>query len=673
MGKFELIACFAWAMFILEKALRTQKAVWFALCGTLFAMGISVQPDIGLLMTIIPAGYTLFHWLHLSEWKAKRAVVLKLLIAAIAFAIIILPAFSGSITNLITKEPAKKIEITETAPKITPTEKWNWATSWSLPREEVFEFICPGFFGIHSGHAESPYWGRVGPADCPRVQNFRQNGEYLGVIPFAFFLVAIGLALCKGTLETKIRKEIFFWTAIVIGSLLLAFGRFAPFYGLFYKIPYMDQMRAPVKFINLLDFAFSILAAFGLDGLLCNRQKKIAQQVMRGFIGITVVGLATAGVIALKETSITAWLAQQKFPQEIIGNMHAGMIRALLRMSLLTALTGGFLFAYGKEKLFFTHREKLTLILLAVFALDMVEFSKRYIHTAPYNQLYHENRMIKFLEKHRTDGRIKFLSRQGIYNHWLTNYMSYFDLQSIDVPAMRTMPEDYGNFFQALEKNPVRLFQLTSTRYFIGPDQIWRQLCRLAPNDFKPVERYRVAQLANQSIETLPDPTGSEILGTLTTALPRAGLYTHWTALDDTAVLKQLGAPTFEPTTTVLTQEDFTRPASAPVPVQKLEITEYKVNRIEIQLPKLTVPGLVVLTDRFDPAWKVTLDGNPADLLRCNYIMRGVAVQPGDHTIVMSYTPFRTQFIISAAGLIAVFLWAAIESLSQKKNYEKNN
>jgi hypothetical protein len=668
LGKFELMACFAWAMFFLEKALQTRKTVWFATCGALFAWGISAQPDVGLLMAIIPAGYTLLHWFQIPDWKAKQTVLLKLLIAAIAFAIIILPAFSGTITNLISKKPAAEEQPVAEASQMTPAEKWNWATSWSLPADEVFEFICPGFFGFNSGNPDAPYWGRVGPANAPRTQNFRQNGEYLGLIPFAFFLAAMGLALRKGALENKPRREIFFWSGTILICLLFALGRFAPFYGMFFKIPYMDQMRVPIKFLHPLAFAFAVMSAFGLDALLRDRQAKTARNVMWILIGLTASGLAGTGIVALQETSITTWFSQLQFPQSMIGNIHANMIHALLRMSLLSALSGGFFFAYSQKNFFSKHWKKLTLILLTIFVIDMVNFSKRYIHTAPYNQLYHKARIVSFLEKNRTNGRTKFLSRQNIYNHWLTYHMTYFDLQSIDVPAMRNMPNDYGNFFQALEKNPLRLFQLTSTRYFMGSAQIWQQLTQLAPTEFKSIERYRIALLPDQSIETLSAPNGSEVLGMLTSALPRCGLYSHWKTANDTVALQQLGAASFDLSTSVLVPESFTTiPAANPAPVQKVEITSYKANRVEISLPEISRPGIIVLTDRFDPAWKATVDGKPVDILRCNYIMRGIAVHPGDHTVIMTYTPFRTQFIISAAGLILVLLWAAAESILARK------
>jgi len=46
---------------------------------------------------------------------------------------------------------------------------------------------------------------------------------------------------------------------------------------------------------------------------------------------------------------------------------------------------------------------------------------------------------------------------------------------------------------------------------------------------------------------------------------------------------------------------------------------------------------VLLLNDRFDPAWRVTVDGKAASLLRCNYIMRGVQLAPGEHTVEFTF------------------------------------
>jgi membrane protein YfhO len=73
-------------------------------------------------------------------------------------------------------------------------------------------------------------------------------------------------------------------------------------------------------------------------------------------------------------------------------------------------------------------------------------------------------------------------------------------------------------------------------------------------------------------------------------------------------------------------------------------------------------PSLLVLTDTFYPGWKATVDGRPAPIERVDYMLRGVALKPGRHTVEFSYRPasWRIGWIISLVSLVALIaaaLW----------------
>jgi hypothetical protein len=60
-----------------------------------------------------------------------------------------------------------------------------------------------------------------------------------------------------------------------------------------------------------------------------------------------------------------------------------------------------------------------------------------------------------------------------------------------------------------------------------------------------------------------------------------------------------------------------------------------------------------LLNDKFDPNWHVFVDGKPAPLLRCNFIMRGVYLIPGAHTVEFKFSlPMGPLYIsLSAIGV----------------------
>ncbi|WP_435021624.1 hypothetical protein TA3x_002474 [Tundrisphaera sp. TA3] len=109
---------------------------------------------------------------------------------------------------------------------------------------------------------------------------------------------------------------------------------------------------------------------------------------------------------------------------------------------------------------------------------------------------------------------------------------------------------------------------------------------------------------------------------------------TAWIETDDRSQLQGFvsgGAPTASETASVVVQGP---------------------QRVELDV-SLARPGLVILADIFYPGWKLTIDGQPAPILRANRIMRGAAVPSGRHRLVYTYEPgsFRVGCLISLGGL----------------------
>ena len=78
-------------------------------------------------------------------------------------------------------------------------------------------------------------------------------------------------------------------------------------------------------------------------------------------------------------------------------------------------------------------------------------------------------------------------------------------------------------------------------------------------------------------------------------------------------------------------------------------ITEYHPKFVQIQADAKT-PAVLLLNDRTAPDWYVTIDKKPAEVLRCNFIMRGVLVPSGSHTVEFRYKPsLKTLFVTLCA------------------------
>lgn len=108
-----------------------------------------------------------------------------------------------------------------------------------------------------------------------------------------------------------------------------------------------------------------------------------------------------------------------------------------------------------------------------------------------------------------------------------------------------------------------------------------------------------------------------------------------------------------------------------------VQITAYGSNSLSLTA-KLSVPGLLVLGDVDYPGWQAEVDGRPASIVRTNGIVRGVPLQPGQHTVHFQFVPpgraegqrlstlGRTVLLdIVAAEVILRALWAGFRLARQ--------
>jgi hypothetical protein len=77
-----------------------------------------------------------------------------------------------------------------------------------------------------------------------------------------------------------------------------------------------------------------------------------------------------------------------------------------------------------------------------------------------------------------------------------------------------------------------------------------------------------------------------------------------------------------------------------------------------------SAPCMLVLSEVYYPWWRASIDGEPAELLRVNYAMTGIAVPQGSHIIRLSIRPISVWVgaTIAAAGLL-VWTLLVIRSL----------
>ena len=73
--------------------------------------------------------------------------------------------------------------------------------------------------------------------------------------------------------------------------------------------------------------------------------------------------------------------------------------------------------------------------------------------------------------------------------------------------------------------------------------------------------------------------------------------------------------------------------------LSSIRLTSYAPNRLTYETNNAQ-DGIAVFSEiYYQPGWQVTIDGQPADIARANYILRSMNVPAGTHTIEMRFDP----------------------------------
>jgi hypothetical protein len=500
-------------------------------------------------------------------------------------------------------------------------------------------------------------------------------------------------------------------------------------YALLYKLPHFSDIRNPAKFSLFFTWSVIVLFAYGLDAL--NRRYLLAdaRPAVKNWDAFDrKLGLGIIGICAV---AFVGWLLYSANKENLVhylqkvGYDDAGLASAIATFSIgqagwfvvLLAVAAG-LVLQATRGFFSGPRAKLGGILLGAFLVaDLGRNNLPFIIHWDYKNKYEVgalNPILDFLQQNPWEHRVtgpeeghgvgipfgvqrelrdydRFFFNSGIYSiEWTQHHYLYYNIQSLDIIQMPRTVGDIGAYLQAVQPRSqdeiwlrTRLWQLTNTRYLLGAaDWVEPMNTLLDPQR----RRFRIAKRFDLVAKPgVLQPTGLEDLTAMladagdlaliefTGTLPRAKLFGNWQVnTNDTENLKQLVSPEFDPLKTVLVSTPQNNlPALATNDVAgTVEFQSYSTKRI-VLAANAAAPSILLLNDKFDDNWRVTVDGKPAALLRCNFIMRGVPLSPGAHTVEFAFSiPNRPLFITLAGLCVAILLggWLLLEQRRAQKS-----
>ena len=473
------------------------------------------------------------------------------------------------------------------------------AVSFGLPLRELMSVVYPGYLG------GSP--------------------EYVGILP----LVLVGLALALG----RSRRDVAFWTLAGLLALLLALGGNTFVYPIFYLLaPGFDAVRHQER--AFLVYALSAAALSGYGGLvLAHAGGPLARggrlRLRRFERGLRLAFWAALAVTAL---FVYGWAAGEH------SDLFAGVLRHHV-FGLLILFGSVILLALRRTRLL---RRPLGMALIAGWiAFNLFSVNWRFN-----------------LEQPGAAGPFPPTP--------LTEYLRAATGVGVTTPPARIasaglLPGGPGaatvyGLHDVTGNTPLQLAALQSFEARVPEWRRWQLLnvhYVLSDRDLAGPGLARVFPAAQ--------PAQGEVRAyAMGDPFPRAWVVHAVEVIpDDQVALARLSTDAFDVRRAALVAEplDLALGAASAQP-SSARIIAYGPHEITLEVDAAG-DGLLVLSEVYYPGWRASLDGQPAPLVRADYLLRGVPVPAGRHTVRVWYAPPSVRAGLVISGLT----WAMMGGL----------
>ena len=607
--------------------LTFQKRYYLGFIITALASGLELVTNhpqmtyyLGFLIIILGITY-LVHAIKSKELPAFFKATAVLFIAAVF-------AFSMNATNLMaTSEYAKestrgKSELTinpDGSPKeqTTGLDK-DYITQFSYGKLETFNLFIPRFMGGGNrediGKDSETYkaFRALGATPIQALQESKQAPMYWGDQPIVeapayigavvIFLFVLALFLYQGRFK---------WWLIagVLMSLLLSYGKNLSFLTDFFidYVPLYNKFRAVSSIQVLLELCIPLLAALGLAQLFHkDRSSKTKLEALKKSLGI-VAGLTV--VFLIFKNSLFDFVGSSdgqfkeyygaSFVEALSLDRSAIFTEDALRTLLLVLAVGGLIFIYLKQKI----TQNTTIVILGLLLiLDLVGVDRRYVNNDNFvsalkvDRPYQASTIDKELLKDTTNFRVLDRSDNSTKSSYFHNSIEGY--HAAKLRRFKAVQEFH------IDKTNFEVLNMLNTKYIIYQNKEGEVL--YFENENTNGNAWFVDAI--ESFET-PD---EEIL-----ALDK--INTKTTAIANASDLKS---------------KRFVKDSMA-----SIQLVDYKLNHLVYET-KTTEDGFAVFSEvYYKNGWNATIDGVEVKHYNVNYILRGLEIPKGTHTVVFKFNP----------------------------------
>ena len=562
----------------------------------------------------------------------------------------------------------------------------DYITQWSYGIDETLTLLVPNFKGGASA-ALSQSETAMSKANPMYSSLYGSLTQYFGTQPmtsgpvyvgaFVLFLFVLGCFIVKGPLKWALIGATFF-------SIVLSWGKnFMPLTDFFIDyVPLYNKFRAVSSILVIAEFTIPLLAIFALKRLL--EEPEILKQEKKP-LGISL--LLTAGIallLAIAPGSIgsgyvpaqEAQMLQNAVNQQMIpanelsgilanlGEMRAELVSSdALRSFIIIGIGCSLLWLYASGKL----RSSLTIAGITILCLaDMWGVNKRYLNDAQFvphsirtetftktntDELILQDtsldyRVLNFATSTFDDNNTSYWHKSvgGYHPAKLRRYQEMIEHHiSPEMQAAYKAIATAGGEMDSVDANKFRILNMLNTKYFIFPAGQQRQTVPiLNPHAYGNawfVNKVQYVNNANEEIDALDSIIPTE-----------------------TAVVDARFKDVLKGTT-----ESYKDSLSS------IRLTSYAPNRLTYETNNAQ-DGIAVFSEIYYPdGWHVTIDGQPAELARADYILRTMYVPAGQHTIEMRFDPTSLHVTegIAYGALALLVIGIIVAVLITKRKYVK--
>ena len=532
----------------------------------------------------------------------------------------------------------------------------NYITEYSYGILETFNLYIPRFMGggsyedVGKDSETFKFFRSIGATPAQALQEAKQTPTYWGNQPIVeapayvgavvLFLFVLALFLVKGRLK--------WWlVAGTLLSLLLSYGKNLGFLTDFFinYIPLYNKFRAVSSIQVILELCIPVLAIFGLVRLFNDFEKKEEKLKALKFTTLITAGLAL--VFLLLKNTLFDFSGEgdgrylEAYGPNFISALKADRISFFtydtIRTLILVLIAAGVIYYFLKEKL----SEKIVIIAFAVLIVfDLVAVDRRYVNNDNFvsalriQKPYQQNEADRLIEQDDEHFRVFDVTTGNTRPNYFHN-----SINGYHAAKMRRFNEllDFHVY-----KNNMEVLNMLNVKYIIAEqdDQIFPFENEEANGNAWFIEKLTEVNSANEEIRAL------DSINTKVEAVYSISNLTKMKNLSNSFSIDSLATITLEEV--------------------KPNYLKYKSNNSN--------DGFVVFSENYyGQGWKAYINSEEQNHYRVNYVLRGMEIPKGEHTIEFKFEPqvvkWGSQLSLASSVLVGLFILGGLYYEFKKKRF----